>query len=130
MYMFTLQYHLAILHPTVLDVQSTFLLLLLNVVQILDFRIILKDDVNFAQVQVSLLLIITFDNIKFNINFETRHVPSFGQYSPGFLKFLLSAMSVYVCLCVSSPKSINYINVLVNLYYQLLFKSTMKQFYA
>ena len=46
-----------------------------------------------------------------------------GWSAPGFLKLLLSVKSlclhVCVCVCVSAPKAINYIHVILNLYNQL-----------
>ena len=46
-------------------------------------------------------------------------VPVEGWRVPGFLKLLLSATSVCVFACVSAPKAINYIHVILNLYNRL-----------
>ena len=48
--------------------------------------------------------------------------PVVRWHVPGFLKLLLTAMSVcvcvcmHVCTCVSAPEAINYIKVIFNLY--------------
>ena len=55
---FILQYHLAMWQPIVLESRSTELLLLLNVVQILEFPMIWMDDAKLVQAQVNLLVYI------------------------------------------------------------------------